>query len=177
MESSQKELFEFKLDLLKKELDLITSVIGRYDSMLFQIKGWVITLWIAVVGFGLQSRLITVFILAFFIPVLFCFIEVEFKRIQRQYIYRGNKLEKFLRNDEQLTKAFEKWRIPENPGVYDPNAHAIGKLPEIKKEYKTKTSRWTILKFRNVYLFYLAMLILTIVVLLCVVFIKGKTGM
>ena len=177
MESSQEDLFKFKLDLLKKELDLISSVIGRYDSMLFQIKGWTITLWIAVVGFGFQSKLIPVFMLAFFIPILFCFIEVEFKHIQRQYIFRGNKLEKFLRDDKQLTNAFEKQKIPEIPGVYDPNAHAIGKLPEIQKEYKKKISRWTIFKFRNIYLFYLFILLLTIAALLCVVSIKGNVAM
>ena len=176
MESSQKDLFEFKLDLLKKELDLISSVIGRYDSILFQIKGWAITLWIAVVGFGLQGRLITVFILAFFIPVLFCFIELEFKRIQRQYIFRGNKLEKFLRNDDQLTKAFEERKIPENPGVWDPNAHDIGKLSETKKEYEKKISRWTILRFPNVYLFYMIIITLTIVALLCVIMCIEKPG-
>ena len=169
MDSSSEELFSFKLELLKKEIDVITSVIGRYDDILFRIKSWTITLWIAVVGWGLHNRSILVLLLAIFIPIIFCFIEVEFKRIQRQYIFRGNKLEKFFRNNEKLKKAFDEKDIPENPGVYDPNAHAIGQLSELSEEYKKKINRFIILRFPNVFLFYLSMFILTVVAMFCVI--------
>lgn len=169
MNSSPDKLFSFKLELLKKEIDVITSVIGRYDEILFRIKGWTITLWIPIVGWGLHSKSIPIFLLALFIPIMFCFIEIEFKKIQRQYIFRGNKLEKFFRDNEKLAKAFAEKNIPENPGVYDPNAHAIGKLKELSKEYKKKTSRLTIISFPNVYVFYLSMFILTIVAICCVI--------
>jgi len=169
MNSSSKELFSFKLELLKKEIDVITSVIGRYDDILFRIKGWTITLWLPIVGWGIHSKSIPIFFLALFIPIIFCFIELEFKRIQRQYIFRGNKLEKFFRDNKKLEKAFVEKDIPENPGVYDPNAHAIGQLKKLSKEYKNKTSRLKILCFPNVYVFYLAIAILTIVAMSCVI--------
>lgn len=169
MISSSDDLFNFKLELLKKEIDLINSVIARYDGILFRIKGWTITLWLPIVGWGIHGKSIPIFLLALFIPIIFCFIELEFKKIQRQYIFRGNKLEKFFRDNEKLKKAFVEQDIPENPGVYDPNAHAIGQLKELSKEYKKKTSYLTILGFRNVYVFYLAMFILTIVAMFCVI--------
>ena len=168
MNSPSKELFSFKLELLKKEIDIITSVIGRYDDILFRIKSWTITLWIAVIGWGLYNTSMIILLLAIFIPIIFCFIEVEFKRIQRQYTYRAQKLEKFFRDNKKMKEAFKKKDIPENPGVYDPNAHAIGKLADLEKDYKKKTSRLRIIGFPNVNLFYLSMLILTIVALLCV---------
>lgn len=169
MNSSSDELFSFELELLKKEIDVITSVIGRYDDILFRIKGWTITLWVPVVGWGIHVKSLPIFLLALFIPIIFCFIEIEFKRIQRQYIFRSNNLEKFFRNNAKLEKAFAEKNIPENPGLYDPNAHSIGKLKELSDLYKEKTSRLTLLKFPNVYVFYLAILLLTIVATFCII--------
>jgi hypothetical protein len=167
MKSSSKDLFTFKIALLQKEIDIITSIIGRYDDILFRIKGWTITLWIPVIGWGLYSEYRLIFLVALFIPILFCFIEVEFKKIQRQYIFRSNELGKFFRDSNKLRIAFDEKKIPENPGIYDPNAYAMGKLEEFKEKYKTAVCWHTVLCFPNVYLFYLVILILTIIAMFC----------
>ena len=79
MNSCSKDLFDFQLELLKKEIDIICSVIGRYDDILFRIKGWTITLWIAVVGWGIHSQSSMILVLAIIVPILFCFVEIEYK--------------------------------------------------------------------------------------------------
>jgi len=168
--TNEDELFKFKIELLKKEIDILSSTIGRYDDILFKIKGWTITLWIAVVGWGILSNSMLLLILALFVPILFCFLEVQFKMIQRQYIFRGNYLQKFFHNDEKLKEVFKEKNIPQNPGIYDLNAHYIGKIKELSEKYKKMTNFFWIIRFPNVYLFYLTILILTIIAIIIVYF-------
>jgi len=166
--TNEDELFKFKIELLKNEIDILSSIIGRYDDILFKIKGWTITLWMAVVGWGILSNSMLLLILALFVPILFCFLEVQFKMIQRQYIFRGNNLQKFFHNDEKLKEVFKEKNIPQNPGIYDLNSHYIGKIKELSEKYKKMTNFFWIIRFPNVYLFYLTILILTVIAIIFV---------
>ena len=94
------DVFDYKFELLKHEMDALQSGIRSYDSNLFTIKGWAITIFSAFVIFSLQAN--QPLYLAFcVVPItLFWLVDAIFKTIQRIYTRRYSKIEQFLQSNE-----------------------------------------------------------------------------
>jgi len=95
-----KDSFDYKFELLKFELNSLQQGIRNYDSILFIIKGWAITMFSAVVLFSAQVEKPTYLILCVVSTLLFWMLDAVFKAIQKAYTLRYNEIEKFLQSDK-----------------------------------------------------------------------------
>lgn len=93
--------FEYKLDILKKEIDHVQEAIRQMDDISKSIKNWTILVW----GVGLGTAIATqslnnyVWLTAVF-PLLFWFIDGVFHRVQRRLIHRFQLISEFLNNEK-----------------------------------------------------------------------------
>lgn len=95
-----KEAFDYKFELAVKEIDVLQNGIRNYDVMLLTIKGWAITLCSAFVLFAGKERRPEYFVFCGAAILLFWWLDATYKKFQRKYIIRFNRLEHLLRGDE-----------------------------------------------------------------------------
>lgn len=120
-------VLDYKLDLLKIEIDTINKAILDKDETSRQVKGWTITLWVAAVGFAgtkhIQNPSFASTIWAIstaFIPVSFFILDALNKRIQRKFIWRAKKIHRFVNDIEwSLKTSIEEGDIT-SFRIYDP---------------------------------------------------------
>lgn len=101
--------------LATAELAMLQDAIRAYDSLIFQVKGWAIT--IAGVAAGIaaaQERFVAV--LGVFSALGFWVIEAHFKLLQRQFIVRSVTVEAALRQ-RPLDAAFASEAFLTIPGI------------------------------------------------------------
>ena len=104
--SNGKEYFEFKLDVLKIELEQIHDIVGRIDTITQATKNWTVAIWSGGIALALSSNDVELkkfIILTAVVPFLFWFIDANFRRRQRKFLYRNGKISDFL-NSENLKK-------------------------------------------------------------------------
>ena len=102
------QLFEFRQGVLLAEFNNLQQSIRHYDNILYLIKGWSITVFGGIVGFGLQQSRHNVVLFALLVILMFWLIETHAKVVQRLFIARYNKVEHFLRHKSQLETAWAK---------------------------------------------------------------------
>jgi len=95
-----KDEFDYKFELLLKEIEVLQNGIRSYDSILFTIKGWAITIFSAFVLFASKEQQPTYLIFCAAAVILFWALDALNKSFQRRYIIRYNKIEHFLRRRE-----------------------------------------------------------------------------
>jgi hypothetical protein len=101
-----KNEFDYRFDILMKELDIIVSSIRSYDSILFRIKSWAVTIFSGFVLFAAKDHSSVYISFGALAVILFWCIDAQNKSIQRMFITRYNKIEHFLRSS-QFKKAVE----------------------------------------------------------------------
>lgn len=121
-------VLDYKLDLLKLEIQTINSAIIEKDQMCRQIKQWAVTLWVAAVGFAgvrhidqpsLSSSLWAAS--TGLIPIFLCILDLYTKRLQRKYVWRSRLIHRFLNDvDYSLKRALTDGDIKEFR-IYDPS--------------------------------------------------------
>ena len=161
----KKDFFEFQKSLFEKEIDQLHVEISRFDNLSFQIKGWSITAWSALVAFGAKEKA-PVIILAS-IPAILTFwtMDALFKSYQRRHMARLGAMEKFIDSQigfsgHTLQEAFEKQDFGNFP-IHDLIASRTRKLDsEFDQRFKNRTRFWEAIAVPNVLFFY-AFLILT----------------
>jgi len=109
--------FDHKFDLLKQEIDNLQNGIRNYDTILFTVKGWAITIFSAFVFFAVgKGRSVFLAFCALAI-ILFWLLDSIYRSIQRVYIRRYNDIERFLRSPEFAQavqeRSFKGFRIPD----------------------------------------------------------------
>lgn len=155
--------FAFQLDLLRDEIDDIQSKIAMYDDLSFKIKGWALTLWIAILGYGINQRSPLLPLVSIPVLVAFWFLDAYFKSYQQRAMARMGYIERFINDSIEgpignLAKAFEE-RSLGTFVVPDPIGRQTCKVDEgFRKYYKTKTSFRRSLWIKNVRLLYLFLL-------------------
>ncbi len=99
--------FEYKLEILKQELEYTNSTIRKMDDIMKNVKNWAIIVWGVGLGTAIASDSLknSVWLTALF-PLLFWFVDALFRRIQRCFIYRLDQISDFL-NSEQFIQSFE----------------------------------------------------------------------
>ncbi len=80
---------EARLELLKTELNAIQSSIQSLDTIVFQIKGWCVTVVLAVGGFAVSSRAPGLTLVGMAAVIGFFLLNCQFKTIQRKFINRN----------------------------------------------------------------------------------------
>jgi len=162
---NKKDFFEFQKSLLEKEIDQLHTEISRFDNLSFQIKGWSITAWSALVAFGAKEKA-PIIILAS-IPAICTFwtMDALFKSYQRRHMARLGAIEKFTDsqigfNGHTLQEAFEKDDFGNFP-IQDLIANRTRKLNSgFDLYFKNRTRFLESAAVSNVLFFY-AFLILT----------------
>src|ERR1700758_5278970 len=80
---------EARLELLKTELNAIQSSIQSLDTIVFQIKGWCVTVVLAVGGFAVSSHAPGLTLVGMAAVIGFFLLNCQFKTIQRKFINRN----------------------------------------------------------------------------------------
>jgi hypothetical protein len=86
-----------RLALLQVELNNIQSGIRGLDTILFQIKGWCVTVSLAVGGFAASKRQPALLIIGAGAVVGFYLVQCQFKLLQRTFIRRNRTIDSALR--------------------------------------------------------------------------------
>jgi hypothetical protein len=87
-----------RLALLEVELNNIQSGIRGLDTILFQIKGWCVTVSLAIGGFAAAQRRPALLVIGAGAIVGFYLVQCQFKLIQRAFINRNKTIDSKLRS-------------------------------------------------------------------------------
>ncbi len=93
-------LFQYKLDLLKQEIDNLQNGIRGYDTVLLTVKGWTITIFSAVIFFAIDKQQAILFPFCAILVILFWLLDAFYRTIQGRLILRYHEIEKFLQSPE-----------------------------------------------------------------------------
>jgi hypothetical protein len=91
------EIRDFKLDILKQEINNEVNIIGHFDDLIHRTKQMAITLWVAAVGFGLSQNPSWVLYLAAFIPFPFWLLDTFYSSYQQGFLERFWAINVFIR--------------------------------------------------------------------------------
>jgi len=91
-----------KFDLLKLELQSIQAGIRGMDTIMFQIKGWCVTVAVATAGVALTSSHIELVAVGGAAVVGFWLVDAHYKSMQRIFIDRDDRIEEILAGQEPL---------------------------------------------------------------------------
>ncbi|MBB2145756.1 hypothetical protein GM921_09680 [Pedobacter sp. LMG 31464] len=152
-------IFEFKLELLKKELDTIHQSIARLDEASMKIKNWAILIWagsISIVLGSNETELRKVLLFVAVIPLLFWLVEGKCRRRQRHFIFRSQEISTFI-NSSQFTEVFKS----EDFGSF--NLMGIMAWDKESSEVIAFTSLKRILWFGSIRNFYCGLIAITII--------------
>jgi len=106
--------FEFQTRMFEKGADSIQNHIGRIDEILFKIKASSVTVWIALIGWGLTQEISEMIPLGLISIVGFWLLEGYFRGIQSGYIESSLLITSFVNNKEAIQKAFNESSFPSN---------------------------------------------------------------
>lgn len=160
--NDRQSAFAFQLDILKKELDHLNSSIDKIDTITQSIKYWTIGLWSGAILLAIgKEKEVTHFqghyLYTTTIPLLFWFVDGWYRRIQRGFIYRTVQISKFL-NSSDFIISFEK-QILVGLHLFDLRGRMSGENRELLKF----TSIWKTLFFPSVCIFYMSLIIFSVV--------------
>jgi len=170
MDNKNIEPFDFKLEILKWELTSIEKVIERMDNLAQASKNWAILIWAGSISLGLGKdagnyRPIILFFTSI-IPILFWLMDSFYRKLQRRSTYRLERITDFL-NSENFTKSCESKNLI-NFIVLD----VVGRQYKDDETYKDFVSLKRTLNFAEVKVFYLGLIICSVVLTVVSIFIK-----
>ena len=137
-----------------------SDIVGRIDTITQATKNWTVAIWSGGIALALSSNDVELkkfIILTAVVPFLFWFIDANFRRRQRKFLYRNGKISDFL-NSENLKKSFDKKDIV---GFYimDP----IGRKHKNEPEFKEFADLFRAFKFRSLRYFYLGLITISLI--------------
>lgn len=109
---AQSECFQYQLEILKKEIDLINDGLSRLDENGRQIKYLAILAWAGTMGIVLsvENQLRQYAIWVTIIPVIFWLATARWSSMLRKFAYRLDKISDFM-NSEKFKDSFEKQEL------------------------------------------------------------------
>jgi len=160
--------FRYQLEFLKLEFDAINKAIARIDDTTAKVKNWTMVAWAGGVALSLgHSELKRYILLTAIIPIPFYYVDAWWRRIQRSFIFRVNKISEFL-NGECLQKSFHHQRLMIDFRVLDPRA----KQHANTVEYELFTSVWRTMRFRELSVFYVGLALISAALWLSAVWLR-----
>jgi hypothetical protein len=159
---NQQNAFVFQLEMVKKELDHLNSSIDKIDTITQSIKYWTIGLWSGSILLAIGNIKDTThfqghYLSTAIIPLLFWFVDGWYRRIQRGFIFRVIEISKFL-NGPDFTTSFDK-QILVGFYLFDLRGRMSGNRQDLLKF----TSIWKTLFFPSVAIFYLGLILFSII--------------
>ncbi len=152
------DLLELQLKLIEWEIQTINSTIRQMDEMAKSVKQWALTLWTAAVGTALATpRLAAYVALTAVIPLFFLIVEVSYRRVQRRFIWRSERIGEFVAHGG-LEQAVNEGRISEFR-LWDPSAVYTGNT-----DYREFISFRRVMGFGTVGVFYIGLAIVSLLV-------------
>ena len=156
--SYKDSFFEFQLEIFKMEINQIKEIVARIDEITLKIKGWTVFIWagsfsLIISNSNVELRKYILFITI--IPFLFWIIDAEFRRRQRQFLYRNKKNREFI-NSENLEISFRQNKMSDFI-LFDPKGKQYS-TEDVKNYANTKKT----MLFKSVRVFYLGLIIVTI---------------
>jgi len=152
------ELFEFKKDILKWELEKITETIGRLDGITNNIKNWAVITWGGSIALILQTAELREYVaLTFLLPIIFMIVDARWRVVQRRGMYRLWKIADFL-NSNKIHESFQKKSFDDFI-ILDPMAKKAREA-----DYEEYTSIKRVLRFGSVSWLYFGMSMISIVI-------------
>lgn len=153
--------FDYRLDMLKFEIEIIDRGIARMDEMSKSHKNWAILVWtgsLAITIGNADLRPYTIVTTA--IPILFWIVDAVWAHHQIRFDYREKKIAEFL-NSDLLAQSFEQRQLA-GITLLDPN----GRQYQDAEDYQEKTNLWRTASFSSVAILYFGMIVLSIVIAL-----------
>ncbi len=98
---------EFRIDLLKKEIDMINQKVNHFDNLRQKTKQMGILLWTATIGYGLKENIQVLFYISALLPLPFWLMETSFRRYYRGFYARFRAIAEFIRNGNYNLKGTE----------------------------------------------------------------------
>jgi hypothetical protein len=151
-----KDEFDYKFDLLMKEIDMLQGSIRAFQTTLFMIKGWAITTYSAIVLFALKEHQPRMLWFCGAMVLLFWVLDATFRKFQRTSSIRYYKIEHFLRTGFSTA-------------VKQRNFEGLIHIPDIagsvsfsNAERRRRTAPWRGAFHWNTMFLYLAMLLLLV---------------
>jgi hypothetical protein len=99
------DVFDYKFQILMKEWDYTQTHIGRFDTIIFSIRGWAVSAFTAMIAVATTQKIPSLMLLAILPTLLFWLVDALHKTFQRNFISRGNKIERYLRSKNFLDDA------------------------------------------------------------------------
>lgn len=156
--SEEDRTFQFQLEFLKLEFESINHVIGRIDEITQATKKWAIAVWAGAIALLLgKPELSKHLALTAVLPLMFWFIDAQWRQIQRSFIFRVEQISAFL-NDERLRDSFRQKRVT-GLRLLDPRAKNARGTPE----YHAFVSVGRTVRFTEIAAFYLGLSLLSII--------------
>jgi len=112
--NSSSSQFEFQTRMFEKGADSIQNHIGRIDEILFKIKASSVTVWVALIGWGLTQGIPGMIPLGLIAIVGFWLLEGYFRGIQSGYIEASLSITSFANDNEAIQKTFNESSFPPN---------------------------------------------------------------
>lgn len=160
---------EFKIGILKQEIELVNQKINHFDDLRHRTKQMAVTLWLAATGVGISSHSELVLFLAMFVPFPFWILESVYHRYQEGYIARLQAIRNFIRSGIFIIGK-EKVTLEEciNTGDFGafpvPDYYARNTIS--KEEHKKRTSPYRNLIKVKMLIFYVPLIIIALVLAL-----------
>lgn len=108
--------FSYRLELLQKEMDMLQNGIRGYDSIVFTVKGWAITVFSAIILFAVDKQKPFLYLFCIASVLAFWLIDAFYKSTQNTLITRYKKIETFLQSSDFETamaeRSFGNFRVP-----------------------------------------------------------------
>ncbi len=158
-------LNEYRLELLKQEIDLINQKINHFDILRNRTKQMAITLWIAAVGFSLTKNEHLILNLSIIIPIPFWIQESYYHAYQEGFISRFWAITEFLRDGRYLVKdneeAFLSKHFENEEGSF-PIPDYYGNKTIKDEEFKKNDSALQNFKKAKMIIFYLPLVLCSV---------------
>ncbi|QIR40237.1 hypothetical protein HCG51_28360 [Tolypothrix sp. PCC 7910] len=107
----EQQSFNYRLDCLKIEIDLVDRAISRLETITQNVKNFSVVVWVASITVFLgQAELRKFVIITAILPILFWFIDAWWVHHHRGAFLRMKKIKEFL-NSEDLTASFKQQKL------------------------------------------------------------------
>lgn len=156
-ENGVPDSFQYQLDMLKTEVEIIDRAIARLDEITQTTKNWSVLIWSGSIAVFLgQPDLRPFVIFTAVIPLLFWIIDARWRYFLISFIFRQDKIADFV-NSDQLFASFNKRRLV-GIKILDPR----GSQHRQTEEYKRRVNIWRSMRYPEVYVMYIGMMLLSV---------------
>jgi hypothetical protein len=157
--SLKERALQYQLDFLKLEYGAIHDAIRRIDETTQGTKNWSVIVWAGSLGVALGSKELRGYVaLTAVVPLLFWYVDAQWRRIQRSFIFRSRKIGDFL-SGPGLADSMKERRIV-GLVLLDPRATKESNT----EEYRKFTAIRRTLRFKEVGPFYGGLVAISIIV-------------